>query len=146
MYTDSEVKKVLNKALARGGEFSEIFVEKTATQSLVCEDNKLEKIRSGYDQGAAIRVIVGTQTAYGYSNDLSYESLMQVAEAVSQAVSAQKNAADIDLRKPEANFHPVVQLPEQISVSKKAETVMAANDAARSLSGDIKQEIGRAHV
>ena len=139
MYSDSEIKKVLNQALSRGGEFSEIFVEKNATQSLVCEDNKLEKIRSGYDQGAAIRVIVGSQTAYGYSNDLSYNSLMQVAEAVSQAVSAQKHAMDIDLRKPEANFHPVAQLPQQISVSKKAETVMAANDAARSMSGDIKQ-------
>ena len=46
------------------GEFAEVFAEEVETTSLVCEENKIEKIISGKDAGYGLRVITGTTTTY----------------------------------------------------------------------------------
>ncbi|HEX9021530.1 MAG TPA: DNA gyrase modulator, partial [Nitrospirota bacterium] len=60
---------VLKKALQSGGEFADIFVERSAPFSIVCEDNKIEKVVSGVDSGAGVRLIFGQRTAYAYTNE-----------------------------------------------------------------------------
>ncbi|GAW31592.1 peptidase C69 [Carboxydocella sp. JDF658] len=145
---------VLQKALARGGDFADIFFEEKETTIITCEDNRIERINTGIDCGAGIRVISGETTAYAYTNDLSQSGLEQAAQVAAKGVAgAQPGTYVFDLTTPSARVPaPVIkELPEQIPVENKVEAVLAANTAARQADerirqvsvtyGDVKQKV-----
>ena len=53
---DADVHAVLSAALTAGGDFAEIFAETRRGRSLRFDDGKVEKLTSGLDRGAGIRV------------------------------------------------------------------------------------------
>ncbi|MDA8384801.1 MAG: TldD/PmbA family protein, partial [Actinomycetota bacterium] len=75
------VRKVLKQALARGGDFAEIFVEEKATFSASLEDSLVEELASGTSRGAGIRVRSGDTTGFAHTADLSEAGLNRAIEA-----------------------------------------------------------------
>jgi TldD protein len=140
MELEVDYAAVLKKALSRGGEYADIFIERSTPLSIVCEDGKIEKIVSGLDCGAGVRLITGLRTAYAYTNDVTTESLLEIADAVRQAASAGEHHADINLvrKKPRKDF-PVIKAPETVSAADKVALVLKANTVARSLDKRIRQ-------
>ena len=59
MTTDIDYAAVLNRALEGGGEFADIFIERSSPFSVLCEDNRIEKVNSGLDCGVGLRVSAG---------------------------------------------------------------------------------------
>ena len=55
----SDHSAILKMALEGGGEFADIFIERSSPFSILCEDNRIEKVSSGLDCGAGLRVISG---------------------------------------------------------------------------------------
>jgi len=92
-------EKVLKTALARGGEFADIFVEDTANTSIVCEEKRIEKVVTGRDRGCGVRVIAGLKTYYAYTNDLTGDSVLDLARVVAEGVRDGRGPRDIDMRK-----------------------------------------------
>jgi len=135
------LQKVLRKALSTGGDYADIYLEHERPLSIQLEDNRIEKTITGNDAGAGVRVIFGDKSAYAYTNDFSEETLLQVAEAVSSAVS-EKSVKDavMDLRKarPLVDFR-IKHRPDDISMEKKMALVENANKTARGVSPKIKQ-------
>src|SRR3990172_6337389 len=79
---------ILKKALRNGGDFADIFAERSSPLSIICDDDRVEKVISGLDSGAGVRVVFGSRTAYAYTNDVTLPSLLELADAVSRAVQA----------------------------------------------------------
>ena len=77
--------KLIKKTLANGGEYADVFVENRLQTSVVVEDGKLEKIVTGSEAGAGIRLIHKGKTSYAFSNDLTENALIEAASAVSSA-------------------------------------------------------------
>lgn len=137
------LKEVLDIALARGGDFADIFIEEKRTTGIGCEAGKIEKVQSGVDTGAGIRVISGDSTAYAYTNDLSRKGLLDVAGIVGHAVQGGKKEINLDLRavKPLVEFS-FKERPEDVPTDRKVALVEAADKAARAVDVDqIKQVI-----
>ena len=80
----TELKDILNAALAHGADFAEIFMEKKESTSISFDDDKIEKINTGSDQGMGIRVIAGESTSYVHSNDISLENGLKMASLAGQ--------------------------------------------------------------
>ncbi len=57
---------VLRAALARGGEWAEVFYERTGYASVLLEDGRVEEARGGVRNGAGVRVVEGERTWYGH--------------------------------------------------------------------------------
>ena len=134
------LQEVLYAALARGGDFADVFVEYRRVTGIGCEDGKVERVQSGVDAGAGVRVVSGESTAYAYTNDLSREGLLKAAQVVAHAAREGKKELEIDLRR----VHPVVDFvieerPEEVPAEAKAEAVRAADRAARGVSKRIRQ-------
>lgn len=137
---EGDLKAILQAALAAGGDFAEIFLERRRTTSISCEENKIERVTSGLDQGAGIRVIAGEKTAYGYSNDLSRESLIQTATLVGKAVQSRPQAKEITFKRPAAQVEfTIKKRPDQVPVEEKVTLVQRANVAARAVDKRITQ-------
>lgn len=135
------LRDVLDTALANGGDYADIFIERKKVTSIGCEGGKIERVSSGLDVGAGIRVINGDSTAYAYTNDLTPEGLDGAAKIVSHAARGTKKEYNFDLTKVE----PVVSFtfrerPDEVKTERKVAAVEAADKAARAVDMEyIKQ-------
>lgn len=133
------LEQVLQKALARGADFAEVYVEEREGSGIFCEDSRIEKIQSGRERGAGIRVIRNGNTAYAYSTDLSWTALARAAEVANHlaapggpgavAVSSLQSAIRARCR-PE---------PVLLSIEDKVEKLLSADRAARAISSEVRQ-------
>src|SRR3990172_5262234 len=78
--------ELLQRALKRGGDFADFYLERSKVCSIVCEDNRLEKVVSGSDSGLGIRVAWQGRSSYAYGNDLSGSAALGLADLVSQGI------------------------------------------------------------
>ena len=137
-------QEALNAALSTGGDFAEIFLEDRRDHSLILQDNRLETVNSGRIHGAGIRVYVGLNAVYTYTNDTSRDGLLRCARQAASAVKAQREG----LIEPKAflsaavhSIHPIRMLPSKTAASRKANIIRAANAAARDASAEVSQVV-----
>jgi TldD protein len=131
---------LINRALERGGEYADIFTEYRRHTSLVLEDTKLEKFAHGTERGTGIRLVTRGRTAYAFSNDLSGDTLLQIASDVSRAAKDAALPPVLDLRvaSPSVNF-PIKFFPGDIPAREKISLVRKADAVARGFDHRIKQ-------
>ena len=140
MLEDSTVRKVLAAALATGGQWAELFVEDRLTHNLRLEDRRVEELVTGRDRGAGVRVVLGTSSAYAYTNRLDPEGLIEAGRIASAAISDRSGAQVLDLRRREPTVaHPVKLDPATVERATLAEMVRRADDAARAYDGSVVQ-------
>lgn len=147
-----DLKAILEAALEGGGDFAEIFLERRRTTGISCEDNKIERVHSGLEQGAGIRVIKGENTIYGYTNELTKDSLLETARLVGNAAGGKGTKPEIKWQRPRPNWDfQIKKRPDEVPVEEKVALVQRANEAARAVDkrivqvsvayGDVIQEV-----
>jgi TldD protein len=104
---------LLAALLKNGGLFGDLFFEHSRSTSVICEDNKVEKVISGSDTGLGLRVIFDYKTSYGY---------------LSTFVDEQPGA-----------HWPIKRAPKEIPLEEKVGIVNRANDFARAFDKRIVQ-------
>lgn len=140
MLDNKVLSRVLGEALKRGGDFAEVYVEEKLLTSIICEDNKIEKVNSGREAGAGVRVVTKGNTAYAYTNDLSEEALLKIAETVAHAAEGEAREVKIELKPLRSDMQlPFLKMPDQFPFEEKVQRVLTANQAARSVGEEIKQ-------
>ncbi len=141
MLDRKELSNVLARALEKGGDFAEIYIEEKKVNNVLCEDNKIEKIHSGREKGAGIRVLKDGKTAYVYTNDVSESGLMKAAELATHAARSTTHIdREIHLTPKQAGLNlNFLRLPEEVELSEKIEQLLAANQAAREIDAEIRQ-------
>lgn len=139
----SELKKVLNLALSRGGEFAEIFLEYRIYNFIHMEEDLIKETAESISLGAGIRVLSGDKTGYGYTNDLSLEKINKAAlTAASIAGAPQKGSLNVNLdppAKPDHNFYPVLLSPHKVPLERKIALVKEAYSSCQNFHPKIKK-------
>lgn len=140
MLDNMDIPRILRRALAGGGEFSDLYFEEGTSTSIVCEDGKIEKIVSGTDRGVGIRVISDLRTAYAFTNEISEKALLHLADTVSRAVRGKEFGSPIDLRAKVTGPGFVIKTsPETVPLQDKVALVRRADTAARRLDERVRQ-------
>ncbi len=85
-----DMRKILQIALSKGGDFSELFFEYRIVNSVRMEEDIVKESSEYIDLGVGIRVIKGEQTGYGYTNDLKFEKMKQAALTAAAIASSSK--------------------------------------------------------
>jgi TldD protein len=137
---DIDYASVLKTILKSGGDYADVYAEKTESIFIICEDNRVEKVISGIDAGIGLRLIRNFKTAYAYTNDPSESNLLGIARELSGSLaSGAASLHDITLNhiKPSFLLSAAVD-PQTIDAGRKIEYVMRANDSARS-HGTVRQ-------
>jgi TldD protein len=132
-------ERVLARALARGGEFAELYAERRSSFSISLDDRKLERAQSGRELGAAVRVIAGQSTYFGHVDGLAEADLERLADGVAAAVrgrSAEPRALE-SLERPAGQA--IEQPPDQVAPSRKAGMLAECDERARASGGEIVQ-------
>ena len=137
---DPVVERVLQAALARGGDMAEVFAEDRQTSGAVLDDGRVEELSSGRERGAGIRVVVGETTGFAHTADLSERGLLAAAEAAS-AVARQGGGGvrTVALQPRTSRDHRAAVLPATVGKAAKLELLTSADDAARASGSAVSQ-------
>lgn len=141
MFSNKTLTQSLQVALSGGGDFADIFIEQRFTTEISCEDNRIERVISGIDRGACVRVISGQRTNFAYTSDLTEESLLNIAKSVMiEGRGSPRLTRKINLKPIFSDIELKVQKDFQgYPIDKKVQLVNRANLKARSVDKRIKQ-------
>ncbi len=136
------LKKILSRSLRNGGQYADLFYESRVENSLILENNRLEKIITGTDAGVGIRVIDNLHAFYAYTNVITESSLMTLASRLSEMLQQGQTERWRDLPGPRplrSYRHSIGIPPETVALDAKTVLLEEANEAARLLNARIHQ-------
>ena len=133
------LETTLSRALARGGDFAEVFVEDRRNQSAMLDDGKVENLASSRSRGAGIRVVSGDTTGFAHTSDLSPEGLAAAADTAAAAARSARAGGTVRLGVSSVHDHSVALLPEGVEKAAKVELLRRADGAARAAGAAISQ-------
>lgn len=90
-------ERLLAVALARGGDYADLFFEYRAGGGFSFEEGILKAASRGVSAGVGVRVQRGDATGYAYTEDLTWESMKRAAETASQIATGGGGAEAIRL-------------------------------------------------
>lgn len=83
MISNAQGLRILNKGLATGADYAEIFIEEKLNHNIAVENGKVEQSNFAKIYGAGIRLLKNFQSVYGYTNDVTEKSLTKLIESLS---------------------------------------------------------------
>jgi TldD protein len=141
-------EKIFREALKEGGEFADLYFEQTRSVIIVCEEDRIEKVISGLDTGAGLRVLFGGRTIYSFTNQITEEALLDLAWKISRVIKEDGEERMVSLIHPSSGpfSNPLIikassieRDPKNISIREKVSIVKRANDVARRLNPHVQQ-------
>jgi TldD protein len=70
---------LLRLALARGGDYADLFFEHSRQRSFTFEEGAVRGTSSGVVQGLGVRVVLGDAIGYAYTEGFDQESMREAA-------------------------------------------------------------------
>jgi TldD protein len=132
-------ERVLERALARGGDFADLYAEDRNGFGLSLDDGKVEQAQLGQERGASVRLVTGDATYFGHVDGLGEEDLLRVAESVSGAMAAAASGVQALGAVSATVVHPVAERPEEVAAQRKADILRACDERARAAGDAVRQ-------
>ena len=96
---ESVCRRLLDVALASGGDYADLFFEYRAAGSLFFEDGITKSASRGVSLGLGVRVRQGDATGYAHVEDLEYDAMLRAANTAAQIARAGRpHTTSIDVR------------------------------------------------
>ena len=133
--TDIVCRKILAKALAKGGDYADLFFEHSISNYLVLEDGKVNQAYSNIALGVGIRTVKGDQVGYGFTQELAEKSMLDAAAvaATIAAGTAKMPAQGLGWLK-KSDYYPLKSLLTAVPIEPKLKVVQSVNDRCFALS------------
>jgi TldD protein len=131
--------RVLERALARGGDMAELYAESRRGFAISLDDGRVERPQGGRERGACVRVVRGDSTYYGHVDGLAEEDLLRVAGSVSEAVRGEASQPAALRALESGTRHEVATPPEEVEAARKADLLRACDERARAAGPEVVQ-------
>ena len=138
----ADLENYLGEALARGGDYADLYFEYRINHSIVLEEQIIKSATKSVSLGVGVRVISGEKTGYAYSDDLNRENVMKAARTAAFIASASSQGGKIQIPTPlgqEKNLYPINVFPAELEIAQKIALLQDADRAARGFDSRIKQ-------
>ena len=139
--TKEDMGKILEIALSKGGDFSELFFEYRIANSIQMEDDIIKETSENISLGVGIRVLSGEKTGYGYTNDLSFDKMKKTAltAAAIAASNSTHRAANLKEQKPTLQVYDLNSPFVSTKLTKKLDLVKETYSAAQDFDSRISK-------
>ena len=132
--TVAEMERLLSLALARGGNFADLYFQHHRTSSLLLEEGIIRTASAGVTCGLGVRVVSGERTGYAYTDDLSWPAMARAAETAAHIASDSRElppqpvaASAVDRRYGESTVS-ILDLAGRIALVERADRAARAYD------------------
>ncbi|HYH53879.1 MAG TPA: TldD/PmbA family protein [Solirubrobacterales bacterium] len=131
-------ERVLARALANGGRFAEVFAERRRGQTLAIDEQRIESVQSGAEEGAGVRVVDGNTTYFAHVDGLDPADLERAADEAAAALRSERRDPR-PLQAREVAPLPIEHRPEDVATARKAEMLRELDERARAKGAEIAQ-------
>ncbi|MBQ3216128.1 MAG: TldD/PmbA family protein [Oscillospiraceae bacterium] len=140
MITKEVCCRVLGRAMASGGDFAELFAERSAGHTIHMIDRKVDAANDAITAGAAVRVYKGLRSVMATTVDTSEAGLLRCAQQAADALGQSDAPIDIVLKERVfGDIHPVRIVPSSVSNGEKVEILKDAYFAAMDYHEAVRQ-------
>lgn len=148
--SEAQAQRIFGAALSHGGALAELYFERTASTRIVYEDQKIDRILEGKDQGCGVRVLADGRSVYGYTTSWNAADLETLAHGLAASIEV---APEANTTRPE-NFkawmtpkpkssemaqYKIKKDPRALGISEKVAWVKRAEAAARAVMPHARQ-------
>lgn len=131
--------RVLARALEKGGDFADIYIENRISRQIVMEESVFRGGLYGVSQGAGIRVISGNKTGYAYTEELTKDKLLRAAEVASFVARGAEKGVVKPVSVTDRTSYVTVKVPlQQVADDQRLQILKRADEAARDYDRRIK--------
>ncbi len=137
---EASLVKVLETALADGGEYADVYLEQLHRTGINAVDGKVESVEYGVHMGGGVRVINDWKTGYAFCDSWDEDELKKIAGVASQIGRSEKRAEvqDMSLRQGRGVVEFEIS-PDEVEGTEKVQVVLRADKAARAYDPAIQQ-------
>ena len=136
-------QRVLQKAVATGADYAEIFAENTVNHSINMIASRVDSIKDSVIAGASVRVYKGLRSVMASTVDTSEAGLIACAEKAADALGQGDAQIEIVLRERLfGDIHPVKIVPATVTNKEKVAVLKDGYFAAKEYDQCIKQVSG----
>ncbi|MFH1573990.1 MAG: TldD/PmbA family protein [Acidobacteriota bacterium] len=131
--------RTLRKALEKGGDFAEVYIENRISRSITMEESKFKSAVYGVSRGAGVRVIAGDKTGYAFTEEINEESLLRAAAVASYVARNGQVLQPVSLREASRDSFVTVKMKLQdIADDRRLEVMRRSHQAALDYDARIK--------
>jgi TldD protein len=87
------VAKVMSELTANGADAADLYFQHTRSNSLSLEDGIVSNANSNIQQGVGLRVVIGEQTGYAFTEDVTLPSMLAAARTASAIASGSRTVS-----------------------------------------------------
>lgn len=134
-------KEILEVALSTGGDFAEVYMEKTTNEVLRLHSGKLSTANVSKVKGAAIRIIKGELEVNSSITDCTYENLLKAANTLAGSFNDKKH---VEVQPFVEKKVELVVNPKNVrgnDISREVNLLKTASDTIYAYSKEIVQVI-----
>jgi TldD protein len=125
-------QKLLDIALAHGGEYADLYFEYRASGGFTYEEGILKNANRGVTMGVGVRVQKGDATGYAYTEELLFDSMKLAAKTAAEIASSGRAAlAPVPIEHLLPRRYEIETPTLELSGAMKKELLQRADRAAR---------------
>jgi TldD protein len=133
------MERLLALALARGGDFADLYFEHHRTSSLSMEEGIIRSASVGVTCGLGVRVLAGEKTGYAYTDDLSWPAMARAAETAAHIAAGTRTLPPQAVSPTPIAARYGRQTVDSLDLAERIALVMRVDRAARAFDPRIEK-------
>jgi len=139
--TPELTRKVLGMALSKGGDDADLYFQHSASTSVHLSDHAVNQANTHVDLGMGVRVVVGDQVGYAYSEELTEGALLAAARTAAEIARGGRPTREVAVAKAGShpNYYPVRTPWSEVDMGARVRLVRAWEQAALAQDPRVKR-------
>ena len=137
---DAVYRRVMEAALARGGDYCDLYFQQRTSSSMALEDNEVNRAFCSVGLGVGIRVLAGDATGYAFCEDMEQASMLQaasVAAAIASGGATKPPQQIVATALPD--YYPIQRRGAEVSAEEKLPALNRVNERAFSRDSRVRK-------
>lgn len=137
---EGTVRQVMAELTARGADAADLYFQHARSNSITMEDGIISRAASSVDQGVGLRVVVGDQTGYAFTEDLSLPAMLAAARTAASIAHGAKVTPPVALNpRNQRDYYPIGRRWDGVGIAEKLPIVERLGKITRALDPAIEK-------
>ncbi|TPV93572.1 MAG: TldD/PmbA family protein [Myxococcales bacterium FL481] len=141
--TDTTLRSVMAELNAHGADAADLYFQHSRSNSIAFQDGIINRASTSVDQGVGLRVVIGDQVGYAYTEDLSLPA-MQAAARSAAAIAKAGSGARLEIPSRFAtvsrpSYYELAVPWAEVGVDRKLPLIQRAAELAKAADPSIQK-------
>ena len=137
---DSTVTQVMSALSANGADIADAYFQHTRSSNLTFADGAVGSAGSNMEQGVGLRVVIGDQTGFSFTEDLSLPAMLATAESATTIATGPGTTVSPQLQfLPTGDLYELVVPWSDVAIDRKTVILQAIDEKARAADPAIEK-------